>query len=294
VAGAERPAAPRGVDTALVADVEAWRRSRLERLVSDEGWLTVSGLHWLKQGRTTFGAARDRDIPLPPRSAPARAGAFVLSGKRVVVEVDAASGATVAGRPVTRQELRSDGGGDETPDVLALGRLRLFVIERGGRLAIRLRDLDSPRRRRFKGLEHFPIRPEYRVTARFVPHAKPTVIAFPTVVGTVDEMQSPGAAVFTIGGRELRLDAALETRNDTRLFFIFRDQTAGTETYGAGRFLYTDLPRPRGAGAEVVLDFNKAYTPPCAFTPFAVCPLPPPQNRLPVRIEAGEQFRGEH
>lgn len=279
---------------AHLAEVQAWRRLREERLRSDEGWLTVAGLYWLEPGTQTFGSARDCALVLPA-SAPALAGKFLVTGKQV--EVEAAPGVTLslAGESVQRRSLRSDAGGEATPDVLVLGRLRLFVIERSGKLAIRLRDLDSPRRTTFAGLTYFPIQGAYRMTARFVPHPTPTRIKFPTIVGGTDEMVSPGTAVFQLGGRELRLDAALETRNDTRLFFIFRDLTAGKETYGAGRFLYTTLPAPaagRPSEQHVVLDFNQAYTPPCAFTPFAVCPLPPPQNRLPIRVEAGERFAG--
>jgi hypothetical protein len=277
-----------------LAAVQAWRRGREARLRSDEGWLTVAGLFWLGPGAQTFGSAKERGLVLPA-SAPGLAGTLHVTGKRVEVEAAPGVALSVAGEAVTRRALRSDAGGEATPDVLVLGRLRLFVIERGGKLAIRIRDLDSPRRKSFAGLEYFPIRSSHRVTARFVPHPRPTTITFPTIVGGTDEMVSPGTAIFQLGGRELRLDAALETKNDTRLFFIFRDLTAGTDTYGAGRFLYTALPAPvpgRGGEQQVVLDFNQAYTPPCAFTPYAVCPLPPRQNRLPIRIEAGERFKG--
>lgn len=276
-------------DPAHLADVLAWRRGRETRLLADEGWLTVVGLFWLAPGKNGFGSDPSHPIVLP-KTAPATAGFIVVTGKVVTVEINPDITATVAGKAITRAVLQTDAGGESDPDVLALGRLRLFVIERGGKLAVRLRDLDSAARRDWKGLTYFPVNTDLRVTARLVPHALPTTIAFPTIVGSIDNMRSPGTAVFTIAGREHRLDAALETGDPTRLFFIFRDTTAGTATYGAGRFLYSALPRD----GKVVLDFNQAYTPPCAFTAFAVCPLPPKQNRLPVRIEAGERFHSHH
>jgi len=157
------------------------------------------------------------------------------------------------------------------------------VIDRGGRLGIRLKDMDSTARHTFKGTSWYPIDPAYRVTARFEARATPLVIPVPTVLGTVEPMPSPGTAVFELGGKTLRLDPVLEP-GETQLFFIIRDATTGHATYGGGRFLYADPPKD----GHVVLDFNKAYSPPCAFTAYATCPLPPPGNRLAVAIEAGE------
>jgi uncharacterized protein (DUF1684 family) len=163
------------------------------------------------------------------------------------------------------------------------------IIDRGARLGVRVKDRQSPVRKAFKGLDYFPIDPRYRVVATFVPHPKPVTIDVPTVIGTVDRMPSPGYASFAIdgapGATPLRLDAVQEP-GDAQLFFIFRDATSGKSSYGGGRFLYADLP----ANGKVVLDFNRAYSPPCAFTPHATCPLPPANNRLPVSIEAGEKF----
>ncbi len=276
-------------DPAHLAEVMAWRKGREARLLADDGWLTVAGLFWLAPGKNVFGSDAHHPVTLP-KGSPADAGVFLVTGKVVTFEISPGVTATVAGKPVTRGTLQSDAEGEQEPDVLALGRLRLFVIERGGKLAIRLRDLDSPQRRDWKGLSYFPVDTALRVTARFIPHAQPTTIAFPTIIGSIDNMRSPGTAIFTIAGRELRLDAALETGDLTRMFFIFKDSTAGADTYGAGRFLYSALAHD----GKVVLDFNRAYTPPCAFTSFAVCPLPPKQNRLPVRIEAGERFYSGH
>ena len=275
---------------ANVREIETWRRERHARLTADGGWLTVAGLVWLKEGPNRFGADAANDIVLPAHSAPAQAGTLVLEKGRVRVEVRPGVAVTVAGKPVTGVGLRSDAGG-ATPDVLSLGALTLQVIDRGGRLGVRVKDMKSVARAKFKGLRYFPIDPRYRVVATFVPNAKPVSINVPNVLGTVESMPSPGTASFTIPGLPaapaLHLDAVLEP-GETKLFFIFRDQTAGKTTYGAGRFLYADPP----VDGKVVLDFNRAYSPPCAFTAYATCPMPPASNKLPVAIEAGEMFAG--
>jgi uncharacterized protein (DUF1684 family) len=274
-------------DAAYVHEIEAWRRERLQRLTADGGWLTVAGLFWLKPGANRFGAAADNDIVLPAHSAPAQAGTFVLESGRVRVEVRPGVTVTLAGKPVTKSTLRSDAGG-ATPDVLSLGALTLQIIDRGGRLGVRLKDMKSPARAKFQGLQYFPIDARFRIAARFVAHETPVTINVPNVLGMVESMPSPGYASFNIEGvpsvQPLRLDAVVEP-GETQLFFIFRDATSGKTTYGGGRFLYADAP----AGGKVVLDFNRAYSPPCAFTAHATCPLPPANNRLPVAIEAGEK-----
>ena len=266
-----------------VADVEQWRTKREERLKADGGWLTVSGLFWLKDGANTFGSAPGNDIVLPA-VAPARAGVIAFSGGKATVRAEPGVRILSGDKPVTAMELRADtaSGG---PDVLVLGPLSLQVIERGGRYGIRMKDNESARRRAFAGLDWYPVSEAHRVVARFVAHPAPTTIAVANVLGQEDQMASPGYVVFKIGDREVRLDPVLEEPDAKELFFIFKDQTAGRDTYPAGRFLYTDLPKD----GAVTLDFNKAVSPPCAFTAYATCPLPPPQNRLPVRIEAGEK-----
>jgi uncharacterized protein (DUF1684 family) len=174
----------------------------------------------------------------------------------------------------------------DSSDVLKVGRLSLFAIRRGERFGIRLKDPDSEYRRGFTRLEYFPAGEAWRLTARFVP--EPKKIPILNVLGQTEESECPGYAVFHLAGQELRLYPILEEPGAKELFYIFKDQTSGKETYGAGRFLYSDLPRD----GKVVLDFNKAYNPPCSFTPYATCPLPPPENRLPVRVEAGEKKYG--
>jgi uncharacterized protein (DUF1684 family) len=272
-------------ETALAVyrkEVETWRREREERLKADGGWLTVAGLFWLEPGVNRFGAAASNDIVLPS-PAPPQAGSFVLESGRITVDVAPGVPVTLGGNLVTRMQLRSDADG-AAPDVLALGALTFQVIERGGRLAVRLKDANSAARRSFKGLTWYPVKAEYRVTAQFTPYDKPIAITVPSIIGVAEPMMSPGFASFELAGHRLRLDPVSEP-GETRLFFVIRDATSGRATYGGGRFLYADPPRD----GRIVLDFNEAYSPPCAFTPYATCPLPPPQNRLPISVEAGEK-----
>jgi len=256
------------------AEIENWQRQRESSLRSDTGWLTVSGLFWLKQGSNRFGSDASNEIVLPA-AAPARAGVFEFDGSKVSVAMD--------GRT---RELKPDSAASENR--IEIGSLTLFVIKRGDRYGIRMRDTESRYRRQFAGLHYFPIDPQHRVTAKFVAH--PSRIPIANIIGQTELMDSPGYAVFEWGGRELRLYPVIEDPSDRQLFYIFRDQTSGKETYGAGRFLYSGLPQ----NGAVVLDFDKAYNPPCAFTPYATCSLPPKENRLPVRVEAGEMKYGGH
>ena len=270
-------------DEAYRAEVQKWRADREARLKADGGWLTVVGLFWLAEGPNRFGTDPSGAIVLPQGSAPAKAGIFELKGDRVTVSLLPGAAGRVAGKRVSGTlALRPDTSG--SPDVLEMGTLTMHVINRGGRHGIRLKDRNSAARRTFTGLRWFDVKEEYRIEARWVSYPQPEPVEVPNVLGQIEPMPSPGYAEFTLAGKALRLDAVLEGPEAEELFIIFRDQTSGKETYGAGRFLYADLPK----GGKVWLDFNKAYNPPCAFTPFATCPLPPPQNRMPVRVEAGE------
>ena len=259
------------------ASVEAWRAEREAKLRAEDGWLAVAGLHWLREGKNTLGTADGNDIVLPAGSAPARAGTLRLRGGRVTLGL-------ADGERRPEREIAPESG-----DVVALGRLRLSVIERSGRLGLRVRDPDAARRRGFEGLAWYPIDESYRVRARFVPARGTRTIEVATVLGDLLRMPSPGHVEFTLRGRALRLDPVLE-EGSSRLFFIFRDATAGRQTYPAGRYLYAEPPD----GGHLTLDFNQAYSPPCAFTDFATCPLPPLQNRLAVAVEAGEKDPSRH
>jgi uncharacterized protein (DUF1684 family) len=265
-------------------EVERWRKERAENLRSPEGWLAVAGLFWLREGANRLGTAADNHIVLPPGSAPAHAGTLTLQDGRVTFRPAATNAAAPGGEPANARALEAD-----SKDAVDLGRLRLSVIERSGRYGLRVRDPDSPRRRAFAGLSWYPVDPAFRVEARFVPAATPRTIGLANVLGGIVEMPNPGHVEFTLRGRALRLEPVLE-EDEPRLFFIFRDTTAGRSTYPAGRYFYADPPRD----GRVTLDFNKAYSPPCAFTDFATCPLPPKANRLPVAVEAGEKDPGHH
>ena len=269
-------------------EISKWRAGREADLKADDGWLTLAGLFWLKEGTTSFGSDPSNGIVLPPGAAPAHAGVFTLTAGKVSVRVLDGVAVMCAGKPVTAMDLLSDNPGK--PDVLSLGALRMNVIRRGDRYGIRLKDGNSAQRKAFKGLRWFPVDPAARVTAKFVPYDPPKEIDIPTVLGTTEKAKCPGYVVFRLNGQDLRLDPIQEDTDTGELFFIFRDATAGKETYPPGRFLYADAPKD----GFVVLDFNKAHNPPCAYTTFATCPLPPPQNRLKVRIAAGELNDGSH
>jgi len=286
VLAAAPSARPVGPD--YVREIDAWRAKREEGLRAPDGWLAVVGLHWLREGTNTIGSAKGSDVVLP-LPAPPRVGTLELTRGRALIRV--APGVTVKSgdKPVTELQLRSDHGGAK-PDMLAVGPVSMYVIERGGRLALRVKDTESPRRRSFRGLDWYPVRETYRVQARFTPYDPPKKIPIANVLGMVEPMPSPGYVTFQMAGRRFRLEPVLEEPDAKELFFIFRDTTAGKETYPAGRFLYSEMPKD----GQVVLDFNKAYSPPCAFTSFATCPLPPRQNRLAVRIEAGERKPAGH
>jgi len=282
-------ASPAFADEAYRSEVRKWREGRETRLKADGGWLTLAGLFWLKEGPNRFGADPAGDVVLLEGSAPAKAGVFELKGEQVTVALEPGANGRIGGKPVAGAvAMRPDTSG--SPDVLEMGTLSLNVIKRSDRYGIRLKDRKSAARRDFTGLKWFDVQEEYRVEARWVSHPQPKPVRVPNVLGQTESMPSPGYAEFTLGGKAVRLDGVLEDPHAEQLFFILRDQTSGKETYGAGRFLYADLPK----AGKVLLDFNKAYNPPCAFTPYATCPLPPKQNALAVRIDAGEKNYGHH
>lgn len=260
--------------------VEAWRTQRYARLRSETSWLTLVGLGWLKPGVNRIGSAEDADVVLP--GGPPLAGTVTVEG----MSAHADGAFTLAGLPVRDLELESDAEGE--PTLLELDQLRLCLIDRGGRLAIRTWDTVAAARREFDGIDHWPVDPAWRLDARLEPTPGRT-IEVPDVFGISEPESSPGDVAFEVGGGVHRLQA-LSGGDDGELWLIFGDATNGHETYGGGRYLYTDAPAADGA---VVVDFNRAYNPPCVFTHFATCSLPWPANRLPIRIEAGERaWRG--
>lgn len=269
-------------DAPYAKEIEAWRAGRLARLTADDGWLSVVGLFWLEEGENPVGSAPTSSVVLPDGKAPASLGTIVVSGKTFSFRAKPGVEIAADGKAVETTALRSDADGE--PTVLSAGPLRFYVIERDGRFAVRVKDSTSQARKAFRGLGYFPIDPAWRIEARFEPYDPPRTISVPNVLGHENAETSPGALVFVHGGKTYRLDPVLE-QGETDYFVIFGDRTNGGDTYGAGRFLYVPLP----VGGKTVVDFNKAYNPPCVFTEYATCPLPPPQNKLPIRIEAGEK-----
>ncbi len=269
-----------GADRAYRDSVLKWRLEREAGLKRPEGWLSLVGLHWLNEGPNVIGTEEGSDVRLPAGSAAPKVGVLQRSGGNVGLAIEPGVAATVDGKPFSAGDLRTDADGG--PSKVALGRLSFTVIKRGARYGVRLWDAEAKTRTGFKGLHWFPVNEEFRVKAKFTPHNPPRTMGIVNVLGDVEQTANPGTLTFTVSGKEATLEALA---GGDELFLIFRDLSSGDSTYGAGRFLYADKP----VNGETTLDFNKAYNPPCAFTDFATCPLPPPSNHLKVKIEAGEK-----
>ena len=269
-------------DPEYIKEIEDWDKRRVERLREENGWLNLAGLFWLKEGENKFGSAKDNDIIFP--SGPDNIGILILKDSAVTVKINQGINVINNGNAVTEMILLDDLSGN--PIILQTGSLRWNVIKRTKGIGIRLRDLNAELVKNFKGIERFPVNEEWKIEASFDVYDPPKKILIPDIVGTVDEELCPGAVIFIKDGKEYRIDAI---DSGQRLFLIFADETSGVETYGAGRFMYVDKPDSAG---KVILDFNKAYNPPCVFTKFATCPLPPKENYLKLRIEAGEKAWG--
>jgi uncharacterized protein len=260
--------------SAHAAEVRAWQKTRAERLQAEDGWLSLVGLHWLNEGENAV------DIP-HPGTAPA--GKLVL--KAGVATLEPAIPMMIDGKLIKGPVTLLDDSQKNGPTIVQAGTVRFQVIKRGPRYALRVKDSQAETRTHFKGLEYFPIDPKWRIEAHYEPYKPMKKIPILDITGRTEDSDSPGALVFTVDGKEYRIDPVLEEGSD-ELFIIFRDATSKEATYPAGRYLYAKKP---GADGKVIVDFNKAYNPPCSFTPYATCPLPPLQNRLPFRIEAGEK-----
>jgi hypothetical protein len=276
VFGATSTQAP---DAAYVQSLEKWKADQTADL--KENWLSLAGLFWLKPGPNTFGSDPASQIVFP--KIPAHAGEFDLTGKEVTLKLLPDARATVAGKPVSTAKLDPD----TSPQVsyVDMGSLRFHVIVRGERVGIRVRDKDSEAARNFKGMIFFPLDMSYRVMATWVPADGKKIIEIPNVLGDVTAQPVPGVVEFKLNGEELKL-TALGGDAKNGLFFVFKDLTAKNDTYPGGRFLDTGSI----VNGHVELDFNRAYNPPCAVTPFATCPLAPKENRLAIAIPAGEKF----
>jgi len=270
-------------DAAYVQSFEKWKADLVDDL--KQRWLVLAGLFWLKPGANSFGSADDNAIVMP--AGPAHAGNFVLQNSKVSAEFQPGAQAKIDGKVVNAANLQSDDNGK--PTMIEMGSLRIYIIRRGQRLGIRVRDMDSAAVRNYKGPLFFPLDMTYRVTGTFIASDGKKTVDVPDVLGDVTPTPSPGEVRFTLNGKELTL-TALSGDSAHGLSFVISDLTSKTETYPGGRFLDTDPV----ADGKVVLDFNRAYSPPCAVTPYATCPLAPKENRLPVAIYAGEKYDRKH
>lgn len=259
-----------------------WRADRETTLKGDNSWLTVAGLHFLSPGANRFGRDATNDIVLDFPSVPAEAGVVTLDGRRVTIEAPHGQTLMVNGQPTAKSELQLASQG-RPADLVSFGPVTFFVHYSGPRLALRVRDLASPLRTGFRGMKWFPPAPAFKVMARFIPYSQPKVMEMPNILGDLEPFTAIGTVSFTLGQQVHNMEAWKSGEN---IWLVFRDLTSGRETYPAARFLYT--PLPAGGAGDFPLDFNYAQNPPCAYNPFTTCPLPPPQNRLRVRIEAGE------
>jgi uncharacterized protein (DUF1684 family) len=272
-------------DAGYLSSIHRWHQNRIERLKKEDGWLNLIGLYWLSEGENTFGSNPSNKIIFPKDKAPAFIGTIYLKDGQASIKINKGIDVTTEGKPVSELSLVSDSADNAT--VLSLGSLRWVFIARSGKYGIRLRDVDAPLVKEFKGINTFPVNEDWQLSAKFTPYSQPKVIPISTIIGTVEEDSVPGTLSFEFKGKDYKLDPIKE---GNEFFIIFADPTNGKETYGAGRFLYTSLPDSTG---KVILDFNKAYNPPCAFTKFATCPLPPEQNYLNVEVTAGEKTYDE-
>jgi uncharacterized protein len=262
-------------DASYVASVEKWRQKREANLRSDDGWLTVSGLFWLHEGDNRFGSSPVNDMELP-EGYPAEAGTFEFHAGKTIVHMNPGVAAAMEGKLIQTTELAPDS------DPIVMGDISLAVHGSGDRYAIRMRDKNSKLRKDFQGLRWFPVDESYRVVGQWVPYDKPREVVSENILGDVNRSQAAGYVEFTLHGQSLRLEP--EQNDEKGMEFVFRDLTAGKETYHAARFLVTGPIKD----SKVIMDFNEAYNPPCAFNPYTTCPLPIPENRLKVRVEAGE------
>ena len=278
------PAAAQGIaaDPAYKKQVEDWRAKAEQSLRRDNGWLTLAGRYPLKEGENTFGTGPGNDIVFPKGLGPNGMGSIFIEPGRVRVKLVEGLRMKANGLEYTEREMMTS---TEQRDWVTMGRAAFHIIERNHRYILRLADNESEVRKSFGARAWYAVDDNFRTQARFVPYDPPRKIAIVDVLDEVSDEPSPGYVEFELSGRPYRLDVV---GDDEGLFIIFKDGTAGDTTYGSGRFLYVEKkPAP---GERFALDFNRAYNPPCAFSEFTTCPLPPRQNILPIRVEAGEKY----
>jgi uncharacterized protein len=279
-------------DVAWQGDLATWRAQHAVELQKSDGWLSLVGLEWLSLGDNSFGAAADNKIHLPG-GGPEHLGILDLEGTKVTLAPPPGgfpAGFLVDGKPAQQQELHTDPNSDKHNPRMTIGTLNVYVVRRGDRFALRIKDAKAQTLVGFRGLRWYPPDPAYRVTATWIPYNPPKSVTLATLIGTSYPQPVPGVAEFRLSGATYQLEPVLEDPSVPKLFFILRDVTSTSTTYGACRFLYTRFPsNGLDKAGQLVLDFNRLENPPCAYTSFATCPLPPSQNRLSIALPVGEQ-----
>lgn len=268
-----------------LAEINNWHSKRTENLKKENGWLNLVGLFWLEQGENTFGTNAKNKMIFPADRGSDFMGKLILLDSIITLEPNENVDIKVNGKNAEQMILKDDMSG--SPDIMEFGSLKWFIIKRGEKIGVRLRDLNAPLLAQFKGIERFPINSDWRIEAEFIPYNPPKKLLIPTVIGTIEEELSPGAVKFVKDGKDYKFDVQDAGK---QYFAVFADLTSGKETYGGGRFLYIDKPDSTG---KFFVDFNKTYNPPCVFTKYATCPLPTKDNYLKLEITAGEKNFGE-
>ena len=270
-------------DPGYVDKVKSWQAEREANLQKDTSWLTVAGLYWLREGENWVGTATRNDFVLPEASAPAVVGVFEFHDRKATFHAEDGVTITQDGKPIQNVELEM---GEK--HAIAINDLKMWLHYSGERLAIRLRDLNASYRKEFAGLDWYPVDPSFRVQAKFTPHAEEKKVEMLNILGDIEVFEAAGYVDFELRGQKVRLEP-MKAREGV-LWLIFRDGTSGKGSYQAARFLRTEPPE----NGKVVIDFNQAYNPPCAYNPHTTCPMPTKENRLEIRIEAGEKNYKKH
>ncbi|MFD2035921.1 DUF1684 domain-containing protein [Belliella marina] len=266
-------------------EIGKWYNNRIESLKSEDGWLNLIGLYWFEQDTNRLGSGVEVDLQVEEELFPAFFGTFQKLDKQVYFE-PSIDGIQIGEDKLEGNTLVFDAEMNFSP-TLSFESFRANVLQRSDLVGVRLRDLESETISNFNGVDRFPVNLDWRFEAEFIPYDPVKEIPISNVLGQTYPAKALGYLSFGFEGRVYNIDALEE---GDQLFLIFADGTSGAETYGGGRYLYTKKPDENGI---VVLDFNKAYNPPCVFTPFATCPLPPRQNILELAIEAGEKNWGK-
>jgi uncharacterized protein (DUF1684 family) len=269
------------------AEIDKWHAKRLEDVKAPNGWLNLIGLYWLEPGINTFGSGADNDLVFLNTTLPPKGGQFLLKGDTVTLIAE--KGVLIKSAADTISNAVVFHAASKVNKVLEYGTIRWNIIKRDDKVGVRVRDLASKAVTDFKGVERFPVDINWRLPARFEKGDSLRTIEVTNIIGQTVAQPSPGTIVFTVNDVEHRLDVM---EGNEEFFIVFADATTGNETYGGGRFIYVKKPDAEG---NTIIDFNKAYNPPCVFSPYATCPLPPPQNHLKLKVVAGEKsYHSEH